>query len=442
MNFDEMGLSPRILRAVARQGYTTATPIQSEAIPLILAGHDVLGCAQTGTGKTAAFALPTLHHLLPDERQGQNNGSRQRNRTIQVLVLTPTRELANQVYKSFATYGGGTDLRQTVIYGGVSQRPQVNSLRAGTDIVIATPGRLLDLMNQGHVKLNDVKVLVLDEADQMLDMGFIHDLKKIVKDVPRDRQTLMFSATMPAEIRQLAAKWLDNPKTVQSTPEASAPEKIEQSVTFVEKQHKPTTLVRFLKTVNGERHLVFCRTKRGVDRVVKYLNQAQIFALAIHGNKSQNAREKALEKFSSQRPPVLVATDVAARGLHMPGISHVINFDLPEVPEIYLHRIGRTARAGAAGESISFCSAEERPHLKRIERLIRQTVKVKKLPGREPGEVQVVEMPVPARPQAQPNGQASGTPHQHRPNNGSRRPFKSSRPGASGRKRGPAPRRK
>ena len=435
MNFDEMGLHPNILRAVTRQGYSTATPIQSVAIPLILAGHDVLGCAQTGTGKTAAFALPTLHHLLPETASRQSQGRQQRRRSIGALVLTPTRELANQVHKSFATYGRSTDLRSTVVYGGVSQNPQVNALRAGTDVVIATPGRLLDLMNQGHVRLHDLKVLVLDEGDQMLDMGFIHDLKKIVTHVPADRQTLMFSATMPAEIRQLSSQWLDNPQTVQATPVASTPEKIKQSVAFVEKPQKPATLIRFLQTVSGQRHLVFCRTKRGVDRVVRYLNQAQIRALAIHGNKSQSAREQALEKFSSPRPPVLVATDVAARGLHMPDISHVINYDLPEIPEIYVHRIGRTARAGAAGESVSFCSVDERPYLKRIEQLIKRAVKVQKLPGRRPDELKPAERPFPAGPRPHVSGRAGSTASKRRKET-SRRPFKSGRPAAASRKSG------
>ena len=435
MHFNEMGLHPKILRAVSRQGYTIATPIQIETIPLILAGHDVLGCAQTGTGKTAAFALPTLHHLLPENSPNQPNGRQQRRRSIGCLVLTPTRELANQVQRSFATYGRSTDLRQTVVYGGVSQNPQVNGLRAGTDVVIATPGRLLDLMNQGHVKLDNLKVLVLDEADQMLDMGFIQDLKKIVTHVPKDRQTLMFSATMPAEIRQLASQWLDRPKMVQATPVATPPDKIEQTVAFVEKTQKAATLVHFLQTVNGQRHLVFCRTKRGADRVVKYLKRAQIHALAIHGDKSQRAREKALEIFSSSRPPVLVATDVAARGLHMPGVSHVINYDLPETPEIYVHRIGRTARAGAAGESISFCSVDEKPYLKRIEKLIRRAVKVTNLPRCEQDESQIVQRPAPDPLKSQPSAPPRGTKPKRR-DGSPRRPFKSGRPAVGARKRG------
>jgi len=436
MNFDEMGLDPKILRAVGRAGYSTATPIQSEAIPLVLAGHDVLGCAQTGTGKTAAFALPTLDFLLSETAPGQRQGRRQRRRPIRVLVLTPTRELANQVRKSFATYGRCTDLRQTMIYGGVSQNPQVAALRAGTDIVIETPGRLLDLMNQGHVRLDAVEVLILDEADQMLDMGFIHDLKRIVKHVPEDRQTLLFSATMPAEIRRLASQWMDRPKMVQATPVASTPEKIKQSVTFVEKPQKLAALVRFVRS-GGARHLVFCRTKHGVDHVVRHLERARIQALAIHGNKSQRARENALERFSAPRPPVLVATDVAARGLHMPDISHVINFDLPEVPEIYIHRIGRTARAGAAGESISFCSAAERPYLKRIERLIRRAVKVRKLPAGGPGERPIGERPAPVRQAAaRPSGSepARGAASKRR-KPASRRSFKSGRSTPAGAKR-------
>ncbi len=429
-----MGLDPRILKTVKRQGYSSATPIQSQAIPLILAGDDVLGCAQTGTGKTAAFALPILHRLLPEAQPHQQHSRQKRRRPISALVLTPTRELANQVQRSFYTYSRGTNLRQTVIYGGVSQNPQVKSLREGTDIAIATPGRLLDLMNQGHVKLHALKVLVLDEADQMLDMGFIQDLKRIVKHVPEKRQTLMFSATMPGEIRQLASQWLNAPKTVQATPEDSMPEKIKQSVAFVSRPKKAAMLISFINSVGGERHLVFCRTKRGVDRVVKYLNKARIDALAIHGDKSQRAREQALAKFSSQSPPVLVATDVAARGLHMPGVSHVINYDLPEAPEIYIHRIGRTARAGAEGSSISFCSVDERVYLKRIESLIKRPVKVQVLPGSESGESKSGQRPKPAHAASHQGGPSRGSTHKRR-NKSSRKPFKSGRPTAGGKQR-------
>jgi ATP-dependent RNA helicase RhlE len=438
MNFDDMGLNPKLLQTLSKQGYTEATPIQCEAIPLVLAGHDVLGCAQTGTGKTAAFALPTIQRLIEDNPQPAANGRRQKHRAIRVLVLTPTRELANQVQKSFTTYGRDTDLRQTVIYGGVSQNPQVKSLQAGTDIVIATPGRLLDLMNQGYVKLDALKVLILDEADQMLDMGFIHDLKKIARHVPAQRQTLMFSATMPPEIRALASQWLAKPKSIQATPEASTPTKIDQTVAFVEKKQKPDTLVQFLKSVSGQRHLVFCRTKRGVDRVVRHLRQAKIHALGIHGNKSQRARETALEQFSSESPPVLVATDVAARGLHMPGVSHVVNYDLPETPETYVHRIGRTARAGAAGESISFCSVDERPYLQRIERLIKRTVTTHETLGDDYVEAPPETRPAPAqgprkpssRPQASSSAPAAST--GSRFGGSSRRPYKPRRSGAGG----------
>jgi ATP-dependent RNA helicase RhlE len=447
MNFDQLGLNPKLLQTVEKQGYTEATPIQSETIPLILAGHDVLGCAQTGTGKTAAFALPTLQLLMPETPSQPTKGRKQRQRAIQALVLTPTRELANQVQKSFGTYGRGTDLRQTVIYGGVSQNPQVKSLQAGTDIVIATPGRLLDLMNQGYIKLDQLKVLILDEADQMLDMGFIHDLKKIVRHVPAKRQTLMFSATMPPEIRQLASQWLVKPKSVQATPDASPPTKIDQTVAFVEKKQKPATLVQFLKSVSGERHLVFCRTKRGVDRVVKHLTQAKIKAMGIHGNKSQRARETALEQFSTQAPPVLVATDVAARGLHMPGVSHVVNYDLPETPETYVHRIGRTARAGAAGESVSFCSYDERPYLKRIERLIKSTVKTHDTLGDDfvenPPESLIAPVKKPGRPKGSSRGAKAGGSYAGNSSSGSsspggrygksaNRPYNSRRSGSAG----------
>jgi ATP-dependent RNA helicase RhlE len=379
MKFHDLGLHPQVLRAVTREGYTEATPIQTAAIPLILAGRDVLGSAQTGTGKTAAFALPAIHHLLPEKTPNHHRLRRHRRRPIRVLVLAPTRELACQVEKSFRTYGRCTDLRSALIYGGVSQKPQVEALSSGADIVIATPGRLLDLIAQGHIQLGAVEMLVLDEADQMLDMGFIHDLKRIVNYLPRDRQTLMFSATMPGEIRRLANQWLEHPKTVQASPEASPPSQIEQSVTFVAKHRKPAKLVQVLQQLDGHRQLVFCRTKRDVDRLVRSLRQAKIPALALHGNKSQNARHEAIKTFSSSHPPVLVATDVAARGLHIPSVSHVINYNLPEVPETYVHRIGRTARAGAEGISISFCSEDERPHLRRIEKLIRRALDVQEL---------------------------------------------------------------
>jgi ATP-dependent RNA helicase RhlE len=395
MSFEGLGLDPKILSTLHKLKYNVATPIQVASIPAILAGDDLLGCAQTGTGKTAAFSLPILQSLFLQSptrgvaeqanRERSHRGAPRRDRAgatpIAALVLTPTRELANQVGKSFSTYGRGLGLRQAVIYGGVSQNPQISLMRSGVDIVVATPGRLLDLMGQGVVDLSQLKILVLDEADQMLDMGFIQPLKRIVSRIPRSRQTLMFSATMPPEIQKLAEQWLNNPRTVQANVVARPPDKIEQSVAFVEHSRKAEALIDYLRRTAGIRQIVFCRTKHGADRLAKLLERAKIPALAIHGNKSQNARERALASFSSETPPVLVATDVAARGLHMPGISHVINYDLPHTPETYVHRIGRTARAGAAGESISFCSADERPYLRDIEKLIGRSIAVQNLPG-------------------------------------------------------------
>ncbi|MDP1560069.1 MAG: DEAD/DEAH box helicase [Pirellulaceae bacterium] len=397
MSFESLGLDPKILATLQKLKYTVATPIQVASIPAILDGDDLLGCAQTGTGKTAAFSLPILQNLFlshpssrasdttSHESSGRSSnprrGERSLSRPISVLVLTPTRELANQVSKSFATYGRGLGLRQVVIFGGVSQNPQITALRAGVDIVVATPGRLLDLMGQNVVDLSHVKVLVLDEADQMLDMGFIQPLKKIVSRIPRSRQTLMFSATMPPEIQSLAEQWLNNPITVQADGGARPPEKIKQSVAHVDQSRKADALIEYLRTSRGIRHIVFCRTKHGSDRLVKLLDRAKISAVAIHGNKSQNARERALARFCSEEPPILVATDVAARGLHMPGVSHVINYELPNTPETYVHRIGRTARAGAAGESVSFCSHDEREYLRDIERLIGYSIPVQTMAG-------------------------------------------------------------
>ncbi|MFV1968334.1 MAG: DEAD/DEAH box helicase [Pirellulaceae bacterium] len=381
MKFEDLGLVEPLLRGVRAQGYHTVTPIQMKAIPTALKGHDLMGCAQTGTGKTAAFALPTLQQLSngsDEQRSADTAKGRADRRPIRSLVLAPTRELAVQIGASFHAYGKYTGLRYTVVYGGVGQRPQVRALQAGVDIVVATPGRLLDLMNQGHIDLARVEILILDEADQMLDMGFIHDLRRIVARVPRRRQTLMFSATMPDEIRKLAGEWLRNPVHVQVSPVASPAEKVHQSVYFVEPPHKPRLLARFLQNTPSSRTLVFARTKHGADKIVKQLQRAGILAAAIHGNKSQNVRQRVLAQFKSPRPPVLVATDIAARGLDVNGISHVINYDLPEVPEIYVHRIGRTGRAGATGRAVSFCGREDRQRLRRIERLTRRTIKVEK----------------------------------------------------------------
>lgn len=368
MSFAELNLSESLVRAVREAKYETATPIQTAAVPPILAGRDVLGCAQTGTGKTAAFALPILQRL--------SNQKHHSDRTVRALVLAPTRELASQIAASFRTYGRYTGLRQAIVFGGVSQNPQVQALRRGADILVATPGRLLDLMNQRLVDLSRVETLVLDEADQMLDMGFIHDLKRIVARLPRQRQTLLFSATMPSEIRRLADQWLCDPVEVSVARQATPAERIEQSVYFLDHGSKPQFLAQYLREQSAHRALVFTRTKHGADKLVRSLERAGVRAAAIHGNKSQNARQHALAQFKSQHPPVLVATDIASRGLDIRGVSHVINFDLPMTAEIYVHRIGRTARAGAAGIAITLCARDERSILRDIERLTRQSLSV------------------------------------------------------------------
>jgi ATP-dependent RNA helicase RhlE len=371
MSFAELELSENLRRAVREEGYEIATPIQTQAIPPILAGRDLLGCAQTGTGKTAAFALPTLQRLATGSQPG-----RERGRPIRALILAPTRELAAQIGDSFRAYGRFTGLRHTVIFGGVGQMPQVRAIQHGVDILVATPGRLLDLMNQGHVRLDRVEILILDEADQMLDMGFIHDLRRIVARVPRERQTLLFSATMPEEIRRLADQWLDEPVEVSVAPQSTTAERVAQSVIFVEKKAKPAMLAKYLRDQGAKRTLVFTRTKHGADKLVKSLIAAGMRAAAIHGNKSQSARQAVLAQFKSQHPPILVATDIAARGLDIDAVSHVVNFDLPLTPETYVHRIGRTARAGAEGIAITLCDREERSMLRQIERLTRQKIEV------------------------------------------------------------------
>jgi ATP-dependent RNA helicase RhlE len=368
MSFEQLKLIEPLLRAVRSEGYTEPTPIQVQAIPHLLAGRDLLGCAQTGTGKTAAFALPILQRLAAVPRpQGT---------PIRVLVLAPTRELATQIGESFDAYGRYTGLKQATIFGGVGQNPQVERLRRGVDILVATPGRLLDLMGQGFVRLNRLEVLVLDEADRMLDMGFIHDVRRIVAALPARRQTLLFSATMPAEIRELAASILRDPVNVAVTPVASTVDTVHQSVFFVEKADKPALLQHLLRDRSIQRVLVFTRTKHGANKVVSQLNRASIYAEAIHGNKSQSARERALANFKTGKTRVLVATDIAARGIDVENITHVINYDLPNEPETYVHRIGRTARAGASGYAFSFCNTEEREYLRDIERLIQMRVPV------------------------------------------------------------------
>ena len=370
MTFDELQLHETLLRAVKAEGYTTPTPIQEKAIPHALMGKDVLGVAQTGTGKTAAFALPILQRLSAKAPAG---GSR----PVRCLVLTPTRELAGQVGESFMTYGRNLPLRHAVIFGGVGQAAQVQSLRSGVDVLVATPGRLLDLMDQGFVSLRSLEVFVLDEADRMLDMGFIHDVRKVIKALPARRQTLFFSATMPPEIVDLSRNLLTDPVRVEVTPVSSTAETVTQQVYFVEREAKRGLLAHLLKDeARIPRALVFTRTKHGANRVAKQLEQAGVHAAAIHGNKSQNARERALDDFRSGDIRVLVATDIAARGIDIDGLSFVINYDLPNVPEQYVHRIGRTGRAGASGTAVSFCDAEERAYLRDIERTIRRGVPV------------------------------------------------------------------
>lgn len=428
--FEDLGLAEPILRAVRAEGYETPTPIQAQAITHVLAGRDLMGCAQTGTGKTAAFALPTLHRLGQNECRVNGRG-----RKIRALVLSPTRELASQIGASFRTYGRHLALRHTLVYGGVSQNPQVRTLNGGVDILVATPGRLLDLMNQGFIDLAKVEVLILDEADQMLDMGFIHDLRKIVAKVPQTRQTLMFSATMPGEIRKLASAWLRDPVTVQVAHVSAPAEKIEQSVYFVEQRNKPHLLAHYLKETASKRTLVFTRTKHGADKVVRHLSKSGIRAEAIHGNKSQAARERALHSFKSQHPPVLVATDIASRGLDIDNVSHVVNFDLPMTPEIYVHRIGRTGRAGASGIAVTFCDRDERSMLKSIERLTRQALAVAQqqptYPKREPIDVQ--RTPEPEQGAGRPAHGGAKKPHFGKRKPQGQRPFggHGSKPGGS-----------
>lgn len=369
MQFTDLNLIDPLLRAIHAEGYTTPTPIQEQAIPLILAGRDLIGCAQTGTGKTAAFALPILQHLA------KPTAVRQRG-VIRALILSPTRELATQIADSFHAYGRNQRTRGLVIFGGVSQVPQVRALRGGPEIIVATPGRLLDLMNQGYINLSAVEIFVLDEADRMFDMGFIHDVRRIVSAVPAKRQTLLFSATMPPDIQALAETILVDPVRVEVTPPATTVEKIEQSVFFVEKQDKRALLQHLLGDDAVKRALVFTRTKHGANKLAEQLDRASIGAEAIHGDKSQGARERALSNFKTGRTRVLIATDLASRGIDVDGVTHVINFDLPNEPESYVHRIGRTARAGASGIAFSFCDADERPFLRQIERITRQRVPV------------------------------------------------------------------
>ncbi|MBA63059.1 MAG: DEAD/DEAH box helicase [Planctomycetaceae bacterium] len=366
--FKSLGLSPPLLKAIQTRGYETPTPIQTDVIPLVLQGKDVLGCAQTGTGKTAAFALPAIEQILAD--------SSSRSHSLKVLVLSPTRELAIQINECFDAYSRHCNVRQTVIHGGVGANPQIQRIRKGMDVVVATPGRLLDLHSQGHLNLDSIQLLVIDEADMMLDMGFIQDVSKIVAFADNRRQTLLFSATLPSEIQSIAADWLNSPTTVNVVPDAIPIHLIKQSVFFVENINKDLLLIQYLFATPRARTLVFVRTKQDAERVARNINRAKLEALPLHGNKSQGRRRKAIEAFKSEEAPILVATDVAARGLDIDNISHVINYALPEYPEIYIHRVGRTGRAGCKGEAISLCASHERYYLENIEQLAGISIKV------------------------------------------------------------------
>jgi ATP-dependent RNA helicase RhlE len=397
MSFQQLNLIEPILKALNTEGYTTPTPIQQQAIPYVLGRRDLLGVAQTGTGKTAAFAIPIIQLLVQDKNIIPGK------RVIRCLILTPTRELAIQIGESFEAYGRNTNLRYKVIFGGVNQHGQVEAIRSGVDVLIATPGRLLDLMNQKHVHLNDINFFVLDEADRMLDMGFVHDVKKVISRLPRRRQSLFFSATMPPEIVALADTILVSPARVEVTPPSSTVDLINQSVYFVDKGNKKKLLMDILNDHEIERALVFTRTKHGADKVAKELTRAGIQAQAIHGNKSQNARQNALNNFKSKATRVLVATDIAARGIDIDDLTHVVNFELPNIPESYVHRIGRTGRAGASGHAIAFCDAEEKEYLRDIQKLIGKQIPVLDDHDYPLINHHPVQAPKPQRPARKPN---------------------------------------
>jgi ATP-dependent RNA helicase RhlE len=372
MQFTDLNIIEPVLKALEDQKYTEPTLIQEKAIPLILSGKDVLGCAQTGTGKTAAFAIPILQHLLANRQKNNHQ------RKINALVITPTRELAIQIGDSFTTYGRYTGIRNTVIFGGVKQAAQTNALRNGVDVLVATPGRLLDLMDQGYIRLNDIEYFVLDEADRMLDMGFIHDIRKIIAKLPHKRQSLFFSATMPNNIVELSRKILNNPTKVEVTPESTTAETIQQYLYYTNKSTKKDLLHHILKDKDIKQVLLFSRTKHGADKIARNLKHQNINAAAIHGDKAQNQRQKALEQFKAGHVRVLVATDIAARGIDIDKLRYVINYDIPNIAETYVHRIGRSGRAGEEGVSISICEPEENGYLKDIEKLINQRITVVK----------------------------------------------------------------
>ena len=410
--FSELGLADPIQRALTSRNHLVPTPIQAGSIPQLLEGRDMLGIAQTGTGKTGAFALPILHKLSRN-----NDGS---TRNARALVLAPTRELAIQIGDEFRAYGKNLHLRQTLIYGGVSQKPQVSALQRGVDIIIATPGRLLDLMNQRFVKLNEIEYLVLDEADRMLDMGFVRDIRKILAVLPRTRQSLLFSATMPNEIAKLSGEILNNPVRVEVTPQATPIESIEQSVYYINSKAKPGLLSTLLEDQALERVIVFTRTKHRANRVAQALEKTGVSADAIHGNKSQGARQRALKRFRSGDARVLVATDVAARGIDIDGVTHVINYEIPNEAESYVHRIGRTARAGASGIAVAFCDSTERSYLRDIEKLIKRRLAVI---GEEPAPGEFESAPENPRGRGR-GGQRNNANNSSRPNNAGNGPAK------------------
>ena len=419
MNFDELPLLPQLLTAVKACGYETPTPIQRDTIPTVLAGKDVLGCAQTGTGKTAAFALPILQRLYQERPAGKT-------RNIRALILTPTRELALQIQENFVAYGKRLPLRSCVIFGGVGQQPQVEQLKRGVDILVATPGRLNDLIGQGFISLAQIEIFVLDEADRMLDMGFIHDVKKVIALLPDKRQTLFFSATMPAEVEKLAMSILKNPVSVKVDPVSSTVDAIDQSLYLVDKANKKHLLADLLRRPEVESALVFTRTKHGADRVVRELSREGIQARAIHGDKSQGARQEALAQFKQGKIHVLIATDIAARGIDIAGLSHVFNYDLPHEPESYVHRIGRTGRAGHEGVAVSFCCIDEMKDLKAIEKLIG-----KQIPRRESQwPMQVFTETVKQPPQPRPSKRERMAAEAVRPSQPAKRPEKAERKAA------------
>lgn len=409
MQFKELNIMPDIIKALEKENYEIPTPIQEGAIPVVLAGRDLLGCAQTGTGKTAAFAIPTLQIL------SREKAPRWEKKEIRALVVTPTRELALQIYESFNTYGRFTKLKSCVVFGGVSQKPQEEQLKQGIDILIATPGRLLDLMDQRIVNIEHIKILVLDEADRMLDMGFIHDVKKILARTPVKKQTLLFSATMPPDIAKLAGKILKNPEKIEVTTVSTTVDTIEQYLYFVDKANKKNLLLHILKDKSIESALVFTRTKHGADRIVRQLSRGNVIAQAIHGDKSQGARQRALNDFKDKKLRVLIATDIAARGIDIEELSHVINYDLPDVPETYVHRIGRTGRAGLGGTAISFCDFDEKEQLADIEKLIgKKLIEVKGHPYPLQNNFPAVKAVQPRRDAAKTAKSQSGAPKKSR----------------------------